>query len=79
MTTGATGTGTKLSYIQSHNRSDDGAEIFGGAVNMKYYVATGADDDSIDVDTGAQVNVQFALFIPRSGRGGGNSETNGDS
>jgi hypothetical protein len=44
-------------------------EFFGGAVNFKYYVATGADDDNLDVDTGAQMNVQYALLLPRSGRG----------
>lgn len=63
------GTGTILDHIQSHNSSDDGAEFFGGAINMKYYVATGADDDSLDIDTGAQANIQYALFIQRSGRG----------
>jgi hypothetical protein len=63
------GSGTVLNNIQSHNSSDDGAEFFGGVVNMKYYVATGADDDSLDVDTGSQTNVQYALFLPRSGKG----------
>jgi len=36
---------------------------------MKYYVATGADDDSLDIDTGAQANIQFALLIQRAGKG----------
>jgi len=58
-----------LDHIQSHNSSDDGAEFFGGTVNMKYYVATGADDDSLDVDVGAQMNLQYAMLLPRSGRG----------
>lgn len=69
LTTGGVGTGTILNNIQSHNSSDDGAEFFGGAVNMKFYVVTGADDDSIDIDTGAQANIQYALFIQRAGRG----------
>jgi hypothetical protein len=69
LTTGSVGSATVLNNIQSHNSSDDGAEFFGGAVNMKYYVATGADDDSIDIDTGAQANIQYALFIQRAGRG----------
>lgn len=69
LTTEAIGSGTVLDHIQSHNSSDDGAEFFGGVVNMKYYVATGADDDSLDVDTGAQMNVQYALLLPRSGKG----------
>ena len=69
LTTEAIGSGTVLDHIQSHNSSDDGAEFFGGTVNLKHYIATGADDDSLDVDTGAQMNVQYALLLPRSGRG----------
>ena len=69
LTTESIGTGTTLDYIQSHNSSDDGVEFFGGAVNMKHYVAIGADDDSLDIDTGAQANIQFALLIQRAGKG----------
>jgi hypothetical protein len=69
LTTESIGTGTVLNNIQSHNSSDDGVELFGGAINMKYYVATGADDDSLDIDTGAQANIQFALLIQRAGKG----------
>lgn len=69
LTTEGIGTGTVLDHIQSHNSSDDGAEFFGGGVNLKYYIATGADDDSIDVDTGAQMNVQYAMLLPRPGKG----------
>lgn len=63
------GTGTVLDHIQSHNSSDDGSEWFGGSPNLKYYVAVGADDDSLDVDTGAQMNLQYALLIQRDGAG----------
>jgi len=69
LTTEGIGTGTTLDHIQAHNSSDDGSEHFGGAVNMKYYIATGADDDSLDVDTGAQANFQYVMLLPRSGRG----------
>jgi hypothetical protein len=69
LTTGAVGSGTVLNNIQAHNSSDDGGEFFGGTVNLKYYIATGADDDSLDVDTGAQMDLQYALLLQRSGRG----------
>ena len=69
LTLQSVGTRTQLDHIQAHNSSDDGAEFFGGAINMRYYVATGADDDSLDVDTGAQANLQYVLLAPRSGRG----------
>lgn len=69
LTTEGVGSGTTLEYIQSYNSSDDGAEFFGGVVNMKHYVAVGADDDSLDIDTGLRGNFQYLLLIQRSGAG----------
>jgi len=69
LTTEGIGSGTTLDHIQTFNSSDDGAEFFGGNFNVKYYIATGADDDSMDVDTGAQANFQYVLLSQRSGRG----------
>ena len=69
LTPSGIGSGTTLDHIQSHNSSDDGSELFGGVVRMKHYVATGADDDSLDVDTGARVSLQHALLIQRPGEG----------
>lgn len=68
LTAQGVGTGTVLDHIQTHNSSDDAIEFFGGAVNMSHYVATGADDDSLDVDTGAQLDLQYAMLLPRPGR-----------
>lgn len=69
LTTEAIGTGTVLDHIQSHNSSDDGAEFFGGQFNMSHYIATGSDDDSLDVDTGARMDLQYAMLLPRPTRG----------
>lgn len=69
LTTEGTGSGTTLDYIQSHNSSDDGAEFFGGVVNMKHYVVTGADDDSLDADVGIRGAFQYVLMIQRPGQG----------
>ncbi len=69
LTTESIGTGTVLDHIQIHNSSDDSAELFGGSVNMTHFIATGTDDDSLDVDTGAQANIQYAMLLPRPGRG----------
>ncbi|HUD30725.1 MAG TPA: hypothetical protein VMQ93_17805 [Novosphingobium sp.] len=63
------GTGTTLDHFQSVNSSDDGAEFFGGNINLKHYIVVGSDDDSLDVDTGAQMNVQYAILAQRSGMG----------
>jgi hypothetical protein len=69
LTPSGVGSGTVIEYFQSHNSSDDGVEFFGGNLGMKYYIATGADDDGLDVDTGARLDVQYMLLIPRTGRG----------
>lgn len=69
LTTGGIGGGTTIDHWQSFNSSDDGMEFFGGTVNMKYVVAVGADDDSIDVDTGAQADMQYVLVAQRTAGG----------
>ena len=69
LTTGGTGTGTSLDYIQSVNSSDDGVEFFGGFVNIKHLIVAGAEDDSIDTDTGVKANMQFVLAAQRAGIG----------
>lgn len=69
LTAEGVGSGTVLDHIQIHNSSDDGAEFFGGEFAISHYIATGADDDSLDVDTGARVNLQYAMLLPRPGRG----------
>jgi len=67
LTPSGCGSATTLSHIMSYNSSDDGIEIFGGKLNLKYYVSVNADDDSLDVDTGARVNTQFGLILQRPG------------
>ncbi|MFN3425083.1 MAG: hypothetical protein ACK40C_10320 [Novosphingobium meiothermophilum] len=69
LTTSGTGSGTELDYIMAYNSSDDGVEFFGGTVNLKHLVVVGADDDSLDMDTGIQANLQYLLLIQRSGLG----------
>jgi hypothetical protein len=69
LTTEGVGSGTTLDYVQSHNSSDDGAEFFGGTVRFKHYIATGADDDSLDIDTGLQGFFQYVLLLQRPGQG----------
>jgi hypothetical protein len=56
------GSGTTLEYIQIHDNADDGIEYYGGDVDTKYLVVTGAGDDSIDWDEGFNGNIQYALI-----------------
>ena len=69
LTTGGTGSGTTLNHIMSYNSSDDGVEFFGGRVNVKNMIVVGAEDDSIDTDTGVKANLQYVIAIQRPGAG----------
>ncbi|TIX49617.1 hypothetical protein [Alteraurantiacibacter aquimixticola] len=65
LTTGGIGSGTDISFIQSVNSSDDGIEFFGGVVNAKNIIVAGAEDDSLDSDTGVKLNMQYVLVAQR--------------
>ncbi|MDP4575973.1 hypothetical protein Q9K02_12550 [Qipengyuania sp. G39] len=69
LTTGGVGRNTVLENIMSFNSSDDGVEFFGGNVNTKRLIVVGAEDDSIDTDTGVKANMQFVIAIQRAGAG----------
>ncbi|WP_346883186.1 multidrug transporter [uncultured Algibacter sp.] len=53
------GSGTTLEYIQTYLGNDDGIEFYGGTVDLKYAVATGAQDDSFDWTDGWVGRGQF--------------------
>ncbi len=69
LTTGGIGSGTVINNLQSFNSSDDGVEFFGGTVNVRNLAVVGASDDSLDVDTGAQANVETVLVVQRTNTG----------
>ncbi len=62
LTLGGVGSGTVIEYVQAHNGTDDAFEMFGGTVNAKYLVATGADDDNFDFDFGYNGKIQFGYI-----------------
>jgi hypothetical protein len=66
LTLGGVGSGTKIDHFHSHNSSDDGFENFGGRANMRHVVVTGADDDTIDADTGYQGTIQYVLAVQKT-------------
>lgn len=65
LTMAGVGNGTTIEYIHVHNSSDDGIEIFGGNVNLRWIVITGADDDGFDTDTGWRGAAQFGIVTQR--------------
>ncbi|MFN4023669.1 MAG: hypothetical protein ACK4MQ_02455 [Hyphomonas sp.] len=75
ITLAGVGSGTVFEYVQVHNSSDDGIEIFGGNVNLKYIVITGSDDDQFDTDSGWRGAAQFGIAYQRLGGGDFGFET----
>lgn len=70
LTLGGVGSATDISFVQVHNSGDDGIEVFGGTVNMRNLVITGALDDSLDFDEGWTGNVQFLVAKQTANTGG---------
>ncbi len=79
LTTGGTGSATILDHIQTVNSSDDGAEFFGGTVNMKYFISVGAEDDNLDTDVGLKGNFQYVIVVQRAGIGDSMIEADSDN
>lgn len=61
LTLGGCGSDTIVRNVQVHRALDDGIEMFGGSVDLKNIVVTGAADDSIDWDWGWTGRVQFLI------------------
>ena len=70
LTLGGVGSGTVIDNLQVHNSGDDGVEVFGGAVNLKHLILTGALDNSLDCDYGWTGNVQFMVVKQTAITGG---------
>lgn len=61
ITLAGVGSGTVVDHVQVHKNLDDGIELFGGTVSLKYVVLTGNEDDSLDWTDGWNGNLQFML------------------
>ena len=60
---GGIGRETKIDHIEIMNNVDDGIEIWGGCVDLKYVTIWNIGDDSFDVDQGWRGRVQFGLVV----------------
>jgi len=61
LTLGGCGKATIVRYVQSHRGLDDGVEVFGGSVDLRHIVISGANDDGLDWDMGWTGRVQFLM------------------
>jgi len=60
---GGIGRGTDIHHIDIMNNVDDGIEIWGGTVNLKYLNIWNIGDDCFDVDQGWRGKAQFGLLV----------------
>jgi hypothetical protein len=60
---GAVGRATDIDHVEIMNNVDDGIEIWGGTVNLKYVNIWNVGDDSVDVDEGWRGKMQFGLIV----------------
>ena len=60
---GGIGRGTDVEHIDIMNNVDDGIEIWGGKLNIKYFNIWNIGDDSLDVDQGWRGKAQFGLIV----------------
>lgn len=60
---GGIGRGTELSHIEIMNNVDDGIEIWGGTVNLKYFSIWNIGDDSLDIDQGYRGKIQYGFIV----------------
>lgn len=60
---GGIGRGTDIHHVDIMNNVDDGIEIWGGTVNLKYFNIWNIGDDSLDIDQGWRGKAQFGLIV----------------
>ncbi len=60
---GAIGRETDINHVEIMNNVDDGVEIWGGTVNLKYISIWNVGDDSLDVDEGWRGRAQFIFLV----------------
>ncbi len=60
---GGIGRGTDIHHVEIMNNVDDGIEIWGGTVPLKYLSIWNVGDDSLDIDQGYRGLIQFVLIV----------------
>ncbi len=76
---GGIGRETDIHHVDIMNNVDDGIEIWGGTVNLKYFSIWNIGDDSFDVDQGWRGKAQFGLIVQGYSRDAGQGSGVGDN
>ncbi len=69
LTLASVGRGTTIDHIEIVSGADDGVELFGGTVNLKYISMIFGDDDGLDYDVNWRGSIQFLFSLNRQGTG----------
>jgi hypothetical protein len=65
LTLGGVGSGTDIEFVEVRQGLDDGIELFGGTVNLRYVYIAGNDDDYLDFAQGWRGAAQFGIIQHR--------------
>ncbi|MEZ6037083.1 MAG: hypothetical protein R3F29_06360 [Planctomycetota bacterium] len=76
---GGIGRGTDVHHIEILNNIDDGIEVWGGTVNLKYLSIWNIGDDSLDIDQGWRGKAQFGLIVQGYSNNGAQGSGFGDN
>lgn len=76
---GAIGRNTDLHHLETINSLDDGFEIWGGTVGLKYIAVWSCGDDAFDVDQGWRGKAQHGLLVQGYNTGGSQGSGIGDN
>ncbi len=79
LTLGGVGSETSIHHVEVIANADDGIEIFGGTVNLKYIIAAFCGDDAFDIDMGYRGKGQFWLAIQHDDCGNDILEVDGSA
>jgi hypothetical protein len=60
---GGIGRDTDIHHVDIMNNIDDGVEVWGGTLNLKYLNIWNVGDDSLDMDQGFRGKIQFVLIV----------------
>lgn len=77
LTLAGVGNGTLVEYIDVYCNLDDGVEIFGGTVNLRYLNINFCEDDGFDVDQGWTGGAQFIFVLKHPNYGDNIVEADG--
>ena len=78
LTLGGVGSGTEIEYVEVFGNADDGIEIFGGAVDLKYVIGAFCGDESFDTDQAWAGRTQFLFGLQLQADGLGNQQFGGE-